>query len=205
MTKQFWQTTYTTTCIFKIVSWWWFQNKIHPIYIYNILGVCLFDRPFHPSIPSFVPSSIRPSSSSRKKKMMEEEDDDEWQQQQFIQMFMWSNMCSAGLVREPVGGEELGLLQAMTTTGASLSLALNIVATSTYPSLAVIFQPCVSFNSQQTLQWDFVVGENYSSKKKIFKAFSTFSSSSLGATTGLSLRFPHQQGVYLSGRCPPQG
>jgi hypothetical protein len=84
-------------------------------------------------------------------------------------------MCSAGLVREPVGGEELGLLQAMTATGASLSLALNIVATSTYPSLAVIFQPCVSFNSQRTLQWDFVVGENYSSKKKIFKAFFFFS------------------------------
>jgi len=47
------------------------------------------------------------------------------------------------------------------------------------------------------LQWDSVVGENYSNKKKIFKAFSTFSSSSyssLGATTGLSLRFPQQQG-----------
>jgi hypothetical protein len=50
------------------------------IFIYNILGVCLFDRPFHPSIPSFIPSSIHPSSSSRKKKMMEEEEEDEWQQ-----------------------------------------------------------------------------------------------------------------------------
>jgi hypothetical protein len=44
--------------------------------------------------------------------------------------------------------------------------------------------------------WDSVVGENYNNKKKIFKAFSTFSSSSssssLGATTGLPLRFPHQ-------------
>jgi len=51
-------------------------------------------------------------------------------------------------------------------------------------------------NSQQTLQWDCVVGENYNNKKKIFKAFSTFSSSSssLGATTRLSLHFPHQQG-----------
>ncbi len=63
-----------------------------------------------------------------------------------------------------------------------------------HPSLAVIFRPCVSLNSQRTLQWDSVVAENYSNKKKIFKAFSTFSSSSLSARTGLSLRFPHQQG-----------
>jgi hypothetical protein len=34
-------------------------------------------RPFHPSVPSFVPSSIHPSSSSRKKKMMEEEEEEE--------------------------------------------------------------------------------------------------------------------------------
>jgi hypothetical protein len=105
-------------------------------------------------------------------------------------------MCSAELAHEPVGGEELGPLRAMTATGVGLSLAFNIVAASTYPSLAVVLQPCVSLNSQQNLQWDCVVGENYSNKKKIFKAFSTFSSSSsaLGATTGLSLRFPHQQG-----------
>ncbi len=126
--------------------------------------------------------------------MEEEEEDDEWRQQQFIQMFMSSNMCSAELAREPVGGEELGLLRVMTATGAGLSLALNTAVASTYPSLAVVFQPCVSRNSQQTLQWDCVVGENYSNKKKIFKAFSTFSSSSLGATIGLSLHFPHQQG-----------
>jgi hypothetical protein len=45
--------------------------------------------PFHPSVSSFVPSFIHPSSSSQKKKMMEEEEeDDEWWQQQFIQMFM---------------------------------------------------------------------------------------------------------------------
>jgi hypothetical protein len=99
------------------------------------------------------------------------------------------------LVREPIGGEELGLLRTMTVIGASLSLVLNIVATSTYPFLAVVFQPCISLNSQRTLQWDSIVGENYSNKKKIFKAFSTFSSSSsLGAMTRLSLRFPHQQG-----------
>jgi hypothetical protein len=48
----------------------------------------------------------------------------------------------------------------------------------------------------QFAKWDSIVGENYSNKKKIFKAFSTFSSSSssFGATTGLSLHFPHQQG-----------
>jgi len=102
-------------------------------------------------------------------------------------------MCSTKLAHKPVGGEELGPLRAMTAIGASLSLALNIATASTYPSLAVVLQPCVSLNSQQTLEWD-CVGENYSNKKKIFKAFSTFSSSSLGATTGLSLRFPHQQG-----------
>jgi hypothetical protein len=83
----------------------------------------------------------------------------------------------------------------MTATGAGLSLVFNTAAASTYPSLAVVLQQCVLFNSQQTLQWDYVVGENYNNNKKIFKAFSTFSSSSsLGATTGLSLRFPHQQG-----------
>jgi hypothetical protein len=102
------------------------------------------------------------------------------------------------LAREPVGGEELGPLQAMTATGAGLSLALNTAAASPYPSPPVVLQPCVSLNSQRTLQWDSVVGENYSNKKKVFKAFSTSSSSSsssssLGATTGLSLRFPHQQ------------
>ncbi len=135
--------------------------------------------------------SRHPSSSSWKKKMMEEEeDDDEWRPQPFIQMFMWS----AKLACEPVGGEEVGLLWVMTATGVGLSLALNTVVASTYPSLAVVLQPCVSLNSQQTLQWDCVVGENYSNKKKIFKALSTFSSSSFGATTRLSLRFPHQQG-----------
>jgi hypothetical protein len=104
------------------------------------------------------------------------------------------DVCSAELAREPVRGEELGPLRAMTATGAGLSLALNTAATSPYPSSAVVLQPCVSLNSQRTLQWDSVVGESYSNKKKIFKAFSTFSSSSsLGATTGLSLRFPHQQ------------
>jgi hypothetical protein len=41
------------------------------MYLYNILG----GRPFHPFVPSFVPSSIHPSSSSRKKKMMEEEEE----------------------------------------------------------------------------------------------------------------------------------
>jgi hypothetical protein len=98
------------------------------------------------------------------------------------------------LACEPVGGEELGPLRAMTATGAGLSLALNTAAASPYPSSAVVLQPCASLNSQRTLQWDSVVGENYSNKKKIFKAFSTSSSSSsLGATTGLSLRFPHQQ------------
>jgi hypothetical protein len=102
------------------------------------------------------------------------------------------------LACEPVGGEELGPLRAMTATGAGLSLALNTAAASPYPSSAVVLQPCASLNSQRTLQWDSVVGENYSNKKKVFKAFSTSSSSSsssssLGATTGLSLRFPHQQ------------
>ncbi len=48
------------------------------VYIYNILGVCPFSSPFHSSVPSFVPSSIHPSSSSWKKKMMEEQKD-EWQ------------------------------------------------------------------------------------------------------------------------------
>jgi len=33
--------------------------------------------PFHPSVPSSVPSSIHPSSSSRKKKMTEEEEEEE--------------------------------------------------------------------------------------------------------------------------------
>jgi len=83
----------------------------------------------------------------------------------------------------------------MTAIGASLSLALNIAVAFTYASLAVVLQPCISLNSQRTLQWDSVVGENYSSKKKIFKAFSTFSSSSssssLNAMTRLLLRFPH--------------
>ncbi len=41
-----------------------------PVYLYNILG----GRPFYPSVPSSVPSSIHPSSSSRKKKMMQEEE-----------------------------------------------------------------------------------------------------------------------------------
>jgi hypothetical protein len=87
----------------------------------------------------------------------------------------------------------------MMTTNASLSLVFNIVVTSTYPSLAVVFRPCVSLNLQRTLQWDSIVGENYNNKKKIFKAFFTFSSSSsssssFGATTGLLLCFPHQQG-----------
>jgi hypothetical protein len=107
------------------------------------------------------------------------------------------DVCSVELAREPVGGEELGPLRAMTATGAGLSLALNTAAASPYPSPPVVLQPCVSLNSQRTSQWDSVVGENYSNKKKIFKAFSTFSSSSssssLGATTGLSLRFPHHQ------------
>jgi len=104
-------------------------------------------------------------------------------------------MCLTKLARKPIGGEELGPLRAMTATGASLSLVLNIAAASTYPSLAVVLQPCVLLNSQRTLQWDSVVGENYSNKKKIFKAFSTFSSSSssfsLSATIRLSLCFPH--------------
>jgi len=99
------------------------------------------------SIHSSRHPSCHPSSSSRKKKMMEEEDDDEWRPQQFIQMFMWSTE----LAREPNGGEELGPLRAMTATGAGLSLALHIAAASTYPSLAVILQPYVLFNSQQTL------------------------------------------------------
>jgi hypothetical protein len=34
-------------------------------------------RPFHPSVPSSVPSSIHPSSSSRKKKMTEEQEEEE--------------------------------------------------------------------------------------------------------------------------------
>jgi hypothetical protein len=57
----------------------------------NIRGVRLSGSPpFHPSVPSSVPSSVHPSSSSRKKNMMEEEDeedDDKWWQQQFIQTF----------------------------------------------------------------------------------------------------------------------
>ncbi len=110
-------------------------------------------------------------------------------------MFMWSNMCLVELVRGPVGGEELGPLWAMTATGAGLSLVLNIVVASMYPFLVVVLQPWVSLNLQRTLQWDSVVGENYNKKKKIFKAFSTFSSSSsfLGATTRLLLRFPDQR------------
>jgi hypothetical protein len=44
------------------------------VYIYNILRVCLFGRPFHPSLPSSVLSSIHPSFSSRKKMMEEEEE-----------------------------------------------------------------------------------------------------------------------------------
>jgi len=47
-------------------------------------------------------------------------------------------MCSVELACELVGGEELGPLRAMMTTGAGLSLALNIAAASTYPSLAVV-------------------------------------------------------------------
>jgi hypothetical protein len=105
-------------------------------------------------------------------------------------------MCSAELAREPGGGEELGLLQAMTATNAGLFLVLNTTTASTYPSLAVVLQPCILLNSQRTLQWDSVVGENYNNKKKIFKAFSTFSSSSLGAMTGLLLRFPHQALIF---------
>jgi hypothetical protein len=66
-----------------------FKNNILYIFIYNILSLSGGGRPFHPFVPSSIPSSIYPSSSSRKKKMMEEEDDDdEWRQQQFIQMFM---------------------------------------------------------------------------------------------------------------------
>jgi hypothetical protein len=113
-------------------------------------------------------------------------------------------MCSVELACELIGGEELGPLRAMTATSVGLSLALNTAVTFTYPSLAVVLQPCVLLNSQRTLQWDYVVGENYSSKKKIFKGFFTFSSS-LGATTRLSLCFPHQQGVSLFDRCPPWG
>jgi hypothetical protein len=55
--------------------------------MYNILSLSGGGRPFHPSVPSSVLSSIHPSSSSSKK-MMEEEEEDEWRQQQFIQMFM---------------------------------------------------------------------------------------------------------------------
>jgi hypothetical protein len=40
------------------------------IYLYNILG----GRPFHPFVPSSVPSFIHSSSSSQKKMMMEEEE-----------------------------------------------------------------------------------------------------------------------------------
>jgi hypothetical protein len=36
-------------------------------------------------------------------------------------------MCSAELAREPVGGDELGPLQAMMAIGVGLSLVLNIV------------------------------------------------------------------------------
>jgi len=68
------------------------------------------------------------------------------------------------LDRKPVGGEELGPLRAMSTIGVGLSLALNIIAASRYPSLAVVIQPCVSLNLQRTLQWDSVVGENYNNK-----------------------------------------
>jgi hypothetical protein len=49
------------------------QTDITDIIMLEILG----GRPFHPSISSFVPSSIHSSSSSRKK-MMEEEDYYEW-------------------------------------------------------------------------------------------------------------------------------
>jgi hypothetical protein len=44
------------------------------IYTYNILGVCLSGHPFHPSVVSFIPLYIHPSSSFRKKKMMEKEE-----------------------------------------------------------------------------------------------------------------------------------
>jgi hypothetical protein len=63
-------------------------------------------------------------------------------------MFISSNMCSVELARELVGGEELGPLRAMITTGVGLSLALNTAATSTYPSLVVVLQACVSLNLQ---------------------------------------------------------
>ncbi len=63
-------------------------NYLSSYIISLVLSAC--GRPFHPSVPSSVPSSIHSSSSSRKKEMMEEEED-EWRQQQFIQMFMWSN------------------------------------------------------------------------------------------------------------------
>jgi hypothetical protein len=52
-----------------------FEGHGYPlVYIYNILRVYLSGRPFHPSIPSFVLSSIHPSFSSRKKMMEEEEE-----------------------------------------------------------------------------------------------------------------------------------
>jgi hypothetical protein len=65
------------------------QGKHSPsaaAHISLVLSAC-GGHPFHPSVSSFIPSSIHPSSSSRKKKMMEEEEQ-EWRQQQFIQMFM---------------------------------------------------------------------------------------------------------------------
>jgi hypothetical protein len=54
--------------------------KVGYIYLYNILSLSGGGGPFHPSVPSSVPSSIlssiHPTSSSRKKKMMEKEEDE---------------------------------------------------------------------------------------------------------------------------------
>jgi len=80
-------------CLFTFIGLASYQGKDIVfrliIFIYNILSLSGGGRPFYPSVPTSVPSSIHPSSSSRKKKMMEEDDDDdEWRQQQFIQMFM---------------------------------------------------------------------------------------------------------------------
>jgi hypothetical protein len=71
-------------------------------------------HPFHPSVPSFVPSSkfLIPGWKTRTTTTIGGRNN-------FIQMW------SAELAREPVGGEELGPLRAMTATGAGLSLALN--------------------------------------------------------------------------------
>jgi len=108
-------------------------------------------RPFHPSIPSSVPSSKFLIPGWKRRTMTTN-----GVRNNFIQMW------SAELAREPVGGEELGSLRAMTATNAGRPPynVLNLDQSHQCPQHVVITtQPVVLQNLQRIYAWANVISK----------------------------------------------